>query len=114
VITKERAHVNPKAKETEWGGMQSTINSGTIQVRFMIDPHQRREFNLCLRLGEFTVEARVVDPTFSILPLGENGGETITKAENTKEGICSYYSHWSRMNNVAGNMRIVTALSMMQ
>jgi hypothetical protein len=42
-----------------------------------------------LRLGEFTVEARIVDPTFSILPLGENGGETITKAANTKEGIYS-------------------------
>jgi hypothetical protein len=80
----------------------------------MIDPNQRREFNLCLRLGEFTVEVRVVDPTFSILPLGENGGETITKAANTNEGICKYYSHWSRMNNVSGNMRIVTALSMMQ
>jgi hypothetical protein len=30
---------------------------------------------------EFIVEARVMDPTFSISPLGENGGETITNAE---------------------------------
>jgi hypothetical protein len=67
-----------------------------------------------LRLGELTFEARVVDPTFSILPLGENGGETVTKAAKTKEGIFTYYSHWSRMNNVAVNMRIVTALSMIQ
>jgi hypothetical protein len=40
-ITKERAHANPKAKETEWGGVQSTINSGTIEVSFMIDPQRQ-------------------------------------------------------------------------
>jgi hypothetical protein len=43
-----------------------------------------------MRLREFIVEARVMDPTFSILPLGGMGGETITKLEewpNTKEGI---------------------------
>jgi hypothetical protein len=69
------------------------------------------------RLRESIVEARVMDPTFSILPLGGNGGEMITKPEewpNTKEGIDKYYSHWSRQHNVAGKMKIVTALSMMQ
>jgi hypothetical protein len=58
-----------------------------------------------------------MDPTFSILPLGENGGESITKQEewpNTREGIDKYYSHWSRMNNVAGKMKIITSLSMTQ
>jgi hypothetical protein len=58
-----------------------------------------------------------MDPTFSILPLGENGGESIRKPEewpNTKEGIKKYYSHWIRMNNVAGKMKVNTALSMMQ
>jgi hypothetical protein len=41
----------------------------------------------------------------------------VTKPEewpNTKEGIDKYYSHWRRPNNVAGKMKIVTALSMMQ
>jgi hypothetical protein len=33
---------------------------------------------------------------------------------NTKEGIDKYYSHWSRPNNVAGKIKIVTDLSMMQ
>jgi hypothetical protein len=45
------------------------------------------------------------------------GGGTITKPEewpNTKEGIDKYYSHWIRQNNVAGKLKIVTALSMMQ
>jgi hypothetical protein len=58
-----------------------------------------------------------MDLTFSILPLGENRGESITKPEewpHTKEGIDKYYSHWSRMNNVAGKMKIITSLSMMQ
>jgi hypothetical protein len=94
------------------------MNSGTIEVHFMIDSNRRRDFNLCMRLREFIVEAsRVMDPTFSILPLGGNGGETITNLEewpNTKEGIEKYYSRWSRQNNVAGKMKIVTALSMMQ
>jgi hypothetical protein len=99
------------------GGVRSSTNSGTIEVRFMIDVNRRRDFNLCMRLREFITQARVMDPTFSILPLGENGGETITKPDewpNTKEGIDKYYSHWSRSNNVAGKMKIVTALSMMQ
>jgi hypothetical protein len=63
----------------------------------MIDSNRRRDLNLCMRLREFIVEARVMDPTFSILPLGGMGGE-ITKPEewpNTKEGIDKYYSHWS-------------------
>jgi hypothetical protein len=41
----------------------------------------------------------------------------ITKLEewpNTKEGIDKYYFHWSRPNNIAGKMKIVTALSMMK
>jgi hypothetical protein len=90
---------------------------GTIEVRFMIDVNRRRDFNLCMRLREFIVAARVMDPTFSILPLGGNGGEMITKPEewpNTKEGIDKYYSHWSRQNNVAGKIKIGTALSIMQ
>jgi hypothetical protein len=99
------------------GGVKSSTNSGTIEVHFMIDSNRRRDFNPCMRLREFIVEARVMDRTFSILPLGGNGWETITKPEempNTKEGIDQYYSHWSRQNNVAGKMKIVTALSMMQ
>jgi hypothetical protein len=62
----------------------------------MIDANCLHDFNLCMRLREFIVEARVMDPKFSILPLGENGGGTITKPEewpNTKEGIYKYYSH---------------------
>jgi hypothetical protein len=72
------------------GGVRSSTNSGTIEVRFMIDVNRRRDFNLCMRLREFIIHARVMDPTFSILPLGGNGGETITKPEewpNTKKGI---------------------------
>jgi hypothetical protein len=75
------------------GGVRSSTNSGTIEVRFMIDGNRRRDFNLCMRLREFIIQARVMDPTFSILPLGGNGGETITKPEewpNTKEGIDKY------------------------
>jgi hypothetical protein len=59
----------------------------------------------------------VIDPTFSIIPLGENGGKVIAKVEewtHTKEGIDIYYSNWSRMNNVAGKMKISTALNMVQ
>jgi hypothetical protein len=87
------------------GGVRSSTNSRTIEVRFMIDVNRCRDFNLCMRLREFIVESSVMDPNFSILPLGENGGETITKPEewpNTKEGIYKYYSHWSRQNNVLG------------
>jgi hypothetical protein len=83
----------------------------------MIDVNRCRDFNLCMRLREFIVEARVMDPTFSILLFGVNEGGTITKPEewpNTKEGIDKYYSHWSRPNNVAAKTKIVTALSMMQ
>jgi hypothetical protein len=75
------------------------MNRWTVEVHFMIDANRRRDFNLCMRLREFIVEARAMDPTFSILPLGGNGGGTINKPEewpNTKEGIDKYYSHWSR------------------
>jgi hypothetical protein len=44
-------------------------------------------------------------------------GGTITKPEEspkTEEVIDKYYSHWSRQNNAAGKIKIVTALSMMQ
>jgi hypothetical protein len=61
--------------------VRSSTNSGTIEVRFMIDVHHRHDFNLCMRLREFIIEERVMDPRFSILPLGGNGGETITKPE---------------------------------
>jgi hypothetical protein len=53
------------------GGVRSSTNSGTIEVRFMIDVNRRLDFNLCMRLREFIIQARVMDPTFSILPLGE-------------------------------------------
>jgi hypothetical protein len=72
------------------GGVKSSTNSGTIEVLLMIDANRRHEFNLCMRLREFIVEARVMDPTFSILPLGVNGGGAITKLEewpSTKEVI---------------------------
>jgi CO dehydrogenase/acetyl-CoA synthase delta subunit len=36
----------------------------------MIDVNHHRDFNLCMRLRELIIEARVMDPTFSILPLG--------------------------------------------
>jgi hypothetical protein len=67
--------------ERNAGGVKSSMNSGTIEVRFMIDASRRRDFNLCMRLREFIVEARVMGPTFSILSLGGNWGETITKLE---------------------------------
>jgi hypothetical protein len=63
------------------GGVKSSTNSGTIEVRFMIDINRRRDFNLCMRLREFIVEARAMDPTFSILPLGGNRVDMITKHE---------------------------------
>jgi hypothetical protein len=113
----DKGHAAPATYAMNSGCVRSVVNSGTIDVRFMIDPKRRRNFNLCLRLREFMVEARVMDPTFSILPLGVNGGEKITTPEewpNSKEGIDKYYSHWSRMNNVAVKMKIITVLSMMQ
>jgi hypothetical protein len=82
----------------------------------VIDVNRIRNFNLCMRLRGFIVKAKVMDPTFSVLPLEKRGGG-VTKPEewpNTKEGIEKYYSHWSRPNNVAGKMKTVTALSMMQ
>jgi hypothetical protein len=71
---KVQGHVAPAANAMEGGDMRSTVNSGTIEAHFMIDPNQCRNFNLCLWIRGFIVEARVMDPTFSILPLGENGG----------------------------------------
>jgi hypothetical protein len=64
------------------GGVRSSTNSGTIEVRFMIDVNRRRDFNLCMRLREFIIQARVMDPTFSILPLGENGGGRLPNLKN--------------------------------
>jgi hypothetical protein len=78
------------ANMMECGGVRWKVNSGTIEVRFMIDPKRRRELNLCLRLRQFIAAARVLDPIFSIPPLSEDRGENITKAEewpHTKEGI---------------------------
>jgi hypothetical protein len=56
------------------GGVISLTNNGTIDARFMIDGSRRHDINLCMRLRELFVKARVIYPTFSILPLGENGG----------------------------------------
>jgi hypothetical protein len=87
--TTVKGHFSTAANAVEGGGVISTVNSGTIEVRFMIDPERFREFNLCLRLREFIIEERAMDPAISILPLSENGGENITKVEersNIKEG----------------------------
>jgi hypothetical protein len=65
------------AVDMDTGGLNAKVNSGTIVVRFMIDPKRHREFNLCLRLREFIMEARSMDVTFRILPLDEDGGESV-------------------------------------
>jgi hypothetical protein len=72
---------------------------------------------MCLRFRDFTTKARVMDPAFRILPLGEEGGDSVAKADegpNTKEGIDKYYAHWSHMNNADSKMKIITALSTTQ
>jgi hypothetical protein len=61
------------------GGVRSSANSRTIEVRFVIDVNHHRDFNLCMRLREFIVEARVMDPTFSVLALGGNGGASTNR-----------------------------------
>jgi hypothetical protein len=51
------------------------------------------------------------------MPLEGEGGECISSAEdwpNTKDDIDKFYRHWSRANNVSGNMTIVTKLSLVQ
>jgi hypothetical protein len=51
------------------------------------------------------------------MPLEGEGGDCINQPEdwpNTKEGIDSFYRHWSRPNNVSGKMKIVTKLSLVQ
>jgi hypothetical protein len=66
-----------------FGGVTSSVNSGTIEVSFMIDSNRRCDFNLCMRLREFIVEARAMNPAFSILSLGGNGGK---RSPNQKNG----------------------------
>jgi hypothetical protein len=44
---------HPKRKngsEQDDGGFKAQVNSGTVEVRFMIDPAKRNSFNLCIRL----------------------------------------------------------------
>jgi hypothetical protein len=36
--------------EQDDGGFKAKVNSGTVEVRFMIDQAKRNSFNLCIRL----------------------------------------------------------------
>jgi hypothetical protein len=51
-------HAEISAKAMESGGLRSKVNSGTVEVRFMIDPKRRTSFNLVLRLREFIAGVR--------------------------------------------------------
>jgi hypothetical protein len=47
----EREH--PKRKngsEQDDGGFKAQVNSGTVEVRFMVNPTKHNSFNLCMRL----------------------------------------------------------------
>jgi hypothetical protein len=99
------------SSENDQGGFKATVTSGTVEVRFMTDPAKKRSFNLCMLLREFIKEAQVMDPIFQIMPLEGEGGDCINQPKdwpNTNEGIDRFYRHWSRPNNVAGKMKIVT------
>jgi hypothetical protein len=105
------------SSEKDGGRFKATVTSGTVEVRFMIDPAKRSSFNLCMRLREFVKEAQVMDPIFRIMPLEGEGGNCINQPEdwtNTKEGIDRYYRHWSIPSNVSGKMKVVTKLSLVQ
>jgi hypothetical protein len=56
-----------------------------------------------------------MDSSFRIMPLKGEGDECIASAEdwpNTKDGIDKLYRHWNRTNNISGEMKIVTKLSL--
>jgi hypothetical protein len=114
----ERDH--PKRKNgsaQDDGGFKAQVNSGTVEVRFVVDQIRRNSFNLCMQLREFITEAQAMDSVFRIMPLEGEGGECISSAEdwpNTKDGMDKCYCPWSRANNVSGKMKIVTKLSLVQ
>jgi hypothetical protein len=41
---------NKNGSEQDDGGFKAQVNSGTVEVRFVIDPAKRNSFNLCIRL----------------------------------------------------------------
>jgi hypothetical protein len=108
---------NKNGSEQDDGGFKAQVNSGTVEVRFMIEKVKRNYFNLCIRLREFIAEAQAMDSSFRIMPLEGEGGECITSAEdwpNTKDGIEKVYRHWIRAHIIPGKMKIVTKLSLAQ
>jgi hypothetical protein len=47
----EREHLKRKNdSEQDDGGFKAQVNTGIVEVRFMIDPSKRTSFNLCMRL----------------------------------------------------------------
>jgi hypothetical protein len=123
---KQNAHGQPSGNERDQlkrqngseqddGGFKAKVNSGTLEVRFMIEPSKCNTFNQCMRLGEFITESQAMDSSFRIMPLEGEGGEFISAAEdwpNTKDGIGNFNRHWSRLKNVSGKIKIVTNLSL--
>jgi hypothetical protein len=66
---KKQEHGQPSAKrksgsEQDDGGFKAQVNSGKLEVRFMIYPTKRKSFNLCMRLREFITEAQSMDSRF--------------------------------------------------
>jgi hypothetical protein len=45
-------HVAPAANVMEEGGAISTVNIGSTEVRFMINPKRRIELDICMRPRE--------------------------------------------------------------
>jgi hypothetical protein len=67
----------PRSKngsEQDDGGFKDQVNSGTVEVRLMIDQAKRNSFNLCILLQEFITEAQAMDSSFRIMPLKGEGG----------------------------------------
>jgi hypothetical protein len=87
----------PKGKhisENDDDGFKATVTSGTVEGRFMTEPAKRSSFNLCMQLREFIKEARLMDPSFRIMPLEGEGGDCINQPEdwsNIKKGIDRFY-----------------------
>jgi hypothetical protein len=114
----ERYQVKRKnGSDQDDGVFRAKVHSGTVEVRFMIDHGKRTSLNLYIWLREFMAEAQAMDASFHIIQLEGDEGEFIASAEdwpNSKDGIDKFYRHQSRANNVSGEMRIVTMLSLAQ
>jgi hypothetical protein len=110
-----KRHVEGDNPTNKADGMEHySVNVGHIEVKFMCG--NVKGFNVARGIKQFISEARAIDNTFCVLPLGGQANNLCIPIDvpNSKEGIQKYFCHRVAVKNVAGSIKIQTKFSISQ